>query len=267
MDNLTLNLDNSSLSWNSLTKNKSSLMMMMDNLSTILNNSSILLNNSTRPEDQESVPLPAWLLLLHLVVRVIEGLLALTANALTVITISRYETLQNTSNYLIVGLSVADIVSGVSIIPIVVKELLPDPLTYHILCLIEQSLNALSVILNLLTICLIAVERYFFIDYPLRYATIVTMRSVKYALASTWIFSTTQTGILLYVMGVTFSEERTCDSRDFLAHPAALCISRIEFGILTIITFVCYGKIASIALQQSRMLYPFQVGDEFHMFD
>ena len=95
-----------------------------------------------------------------------------------------------------------------------------------------------------LNICLITMDRYICIAYPLRYQDIVTKERVVLAISATWLFSLAFATVqaLPFLPGVT------------ILKTSARAFSVIPPVLLAFITVLCYSKMTKIARRHQRQI-------------
>ena len=202
-----------------------SLSIPWENSSQSVGNATLEWNNSTPAFELalEETKLPTWFLVLYIFVRAIEGILALLGNSLTVAAIIKFEFLRTTSNILVCGLAMADIIGGLSPIWMVGQYALRENFaTWHIFCVIDQVLALLASYLNVSIITAIAVDRCIYISYPLRYPNIVTSRVAIGSLVFIWVLCASEVVIFL-LLGIGRYKGMDCRSRNlFPSKPSGL---------------------------------------------
>ena len=203
--------------------------------------------------------LPKGLREMDISIRIIQSMLALFGNTLTLATVIRYDFLQTTTNLLICGLATADIVGGIAPIFMLARQLARSffPM-WQVFCIGETSLSLLSSFLNVMFTTLVSIDRYLYIAFPFRYPVIVTKRMILGALASVWIVQIGQV-IIMTSPGPKFPKNLRCHTRFVFTHPNTSIVAQWEFVICTILTFIMYGMISCIACKQIRMVHGTQV--------
>ena len=107
-------------------------------------------------------------------------------------------------------------------------------------CFVDQ-ISPITVLLSILTLLAITVDKFIFINCPLRYNVIVTWRRTYFALLMIWVF-----GIILIPFIITFTTTEPSDLNMFLRVSIFLVYICIPFFII----FVLNYKICKIARQQ-----------------
>ena len=129
--------------------------------------------------------------LVYLVVRCVEGLLAVIGNTLTIIAVLKYDRLRTITNILICSLAAADFLGGLDPVFVTLTYTYESssPL-WMTLCLTELTINTISCAGNVLSILLITIDRYVYISLPLRYESLCQSRRVISVLLVLWMYVT-----------------------------------------------------------------------------
>ena len=118
-------------------------------------------------------------------------LCATCGNSVLIIVVWKTKTMRTTTNYLLANISMADLLTAVACIPFVIIKLLEHPTGTlgSVLCVLvtKNSLPSLTMIVSILTLGLLAVERYHALLRPMRHKLRLTESSVWYAIIGTWV--------------------------------------------------------------------------------
>ncbi len=121
-----------------------------------------------------------------LVCRYIAGILAVVANTATVFAVIKFENLRTPTNFCIVSLAVADVLSGfVPFINTIARMIDISPIKAT-LCLVKDLFSRLSNNGNLFSILWITLERSVYLMYPMKYIAFVNNIRVTTGLLITW---------------------------------------------------------------------------------
>ena len=116
------------------------------------------------------------------------AILAVTGNTLVVLAIYRTSTLQNITNYFLVSLAVADLCVGVFVLPVWMARLVTSLKASRLNDAMEffyiQSFTA-----STYNLCAVSIDRYIAIKLPLRYHSLMTVKTYSWIVTCVWIFS------------------------------------------------------------------------------
>ena len=201
--------------------------------------------------------------MVHVIVRLLEGLLAILGNGATVLAIMKFEYLRTTTNFIICSLAVADILGGLNPLLLLLHSQLTTNFNVWVrLCLVEQSLSLMSSGMNVITIMLISFDRCIYIQYPLRYYSLVKSSQVIVMLVASWVFLIIQV-VVLFQTGLKVWPGMTCRAHAFFDGLTYTILVNGQFLFYTIIIIVLYSRIACIAYKQAIAVGNEQVGIAF----
>ena len=128
-------------------------------------------------------------------------LLSIVGNLLATFFVSRTPSLRWPSTTLLCGLAASDVIVGLIAQPLfVIQELIPNDTLKYVVYFF--SCNGCGV--SLLTMTLISLDRYAALHYHMRYAAIVTSKSVICTLATMWFVIYVEFGIYFWKREVFF---------------------------------------------------------------
>jgi len=173
------------------------------NISTVQTNISVLgvpfhlplQNCNSLRADLEEVPtsssptaaLSHPLLVLEAVALGLMILLTIGGNLLVIVAVVPSPTLRSPTHSLIVNLAVADLLLGVTVLPLsATRELSGVWLLGPSLCSIWTALDVLCCTASILSLCGISVDRYIGVSRPLAYSRILTKRRARGLIAGIW---------------------------------------------------------------------------------
>lgn len=165
------------------------------------------------------------------------AILAVTGNTLVVLAIYRTSTLQNITNYFLVSLAVADLCVGVVVLPVWMARLVSSlnsgasRLNDAIEFVYIQSFTA-----STYNLCAVSIDRYIAIKFPLRYHSLMTVKTYSWIVACVWIFSLLSGCIRLVTDGHLFW------------FVTAVVVFFVPFGIIA----YCYMYMLKEARRQKR---------------
>ena len=185
--------------------------------------------------------------------RTLWSFLTIFGNALTIVAVVRYEQLHNITCYLICSLAIADLIGG-SLTPLLIShEVQKNSQAYIPLCLIEKTLSMVSTANSVFSILWIAVDRYIFIAYPLRYPIIVTPVRAFSVLACSWLVSSTEL-VVLILAGQNLKIGMQCKFPVFLSSLVYTQIIIPQLIVIALLTVSIYIAIARIAHKQGNAI-------------
>jgi hypothetical protein len=98
--------------------------------------------------------------------------------------------LRHTTNYFIVNLAAADLLLGVTVLPLsATLEVLKYWPFGEILCELWASADVLWCTASILTLCVISIDRYIGVTRPLQHSSIITNRRAALIIAFVWVLS------------------------------------------------------------------------------
>ena len=185
---------------------------------------------------------------------VVDGFLPVTSvggSALLLAAVIKFPQLREIpGNLLLASQAASDLLIGVMVQPFLTARHV-GLLLGHCLLSTNSSLKFFAsyslhglIFSSCLNICLITVDRYICIAYPLRYQDIVTKERVVLAISTTWLFSLAFATVqaLPFLPGVT------------ILKTSARAFSVIPPVLLVVITILCYSKMTKIARRHQRLI-------------
>lgn len=98
--------------------------------------------------------------------------------------------LRNTTNYFIVNLAAADLLLGVTVLPLSASlEVLKYWPFGSLLCEIWASTDVLLCTASIMTLCVISIDRYIGVTRPLQHSSIITKRRAGIIVTIVWLLS------------------------------------------------------------------------------
>ena len=208
---------------------------------SLLENETVSVANSSIPP-ATTVLLPRSFQTVDLVVRIIEGLLAVITNGLTVYAVVKYEFLRSSNaNILILNLALPDFIGGFApfILPIRFNSV-HNPRQWLFVCIIEHFINMISSGLNVLLIFVISLDRVLYINFPLHYVSWIKRWHIIVVLSVCWVYAV-GTSAMSLSLGLT-------DDHGFICHTRAIVVPKWNRFIADRKNYSAYILLAAIIL-------------------
>lgn len=172
----------------------------------------------------------------------LAGFVFLT-NILVIIAFIKFKRLRTLMNYFIVNLAVADI--GIAMDTILCRSLVLEnrhsPMVTHVVCLAKYWFGISAMIISMMSLLLVAVERYIKLFYALRYAEILTHRRTMFGIVFTWL-----AGLATAGLGIAFhrySYEYICNPPNVFSKVFAVYVFGSMFIPYIMVMIFIYGKV------------------------
>ncbi|KAG7515394.1 hypothetical protein JOB18_007369 [Solea senegalensis] len=115
---------------------------------------------------------------------------AIVGNVLVIVSVVCNRHLRIPTNYFIINLAIADLLLGTTVLPVsATLEVLDYWVFGQIFCDIWAAVDVLCCTASIMSLCVISIDRYIGVRYPLRYPTIVTERRALLAMLGVWVLS------------------------------------------------------------------------------
>ena len=119
---------------------------------------------------------------------------------MTLLAIWRNETLRTYSNMYVVSLAFSDLFTGILIPSTVLLIREVSHLHYNkYLCLFQLVLNSCMAGVSVVTMVLIALDRYIYIKYPMEYTIVVSARKIKTVIGLAWLVTFLLSSYMFFV--------------------------------------------------------------------
>ncbi|XP_076859684.1 alpha-1A adrenergic receptor [Brachyhypopomus gauderio] len=113
-------------------------------------------------------------------------------NILVILSVACHRHLRTVTHYFIVNLAVADLLLSSTVLPFsAIFEMLGRWVFGRAFCDMWAAMDVLCCTASIMSLCVISVDRYVGVSYPLRYPAIVTERRALLALVAVWALSIT----------------------------------------------------------------------------
>ncbi|XP_060738127.1 adrenoceptor alpha 1Aa [Tachysurus vachellii] len=113
-------------------------------------------------------------------------------NILVILSVACHRSLRTVTHYFIVNLAVADLLLSSTVLPFsAIFEMLGRWVFGRVFCDIWAAMDVLCCTASIMSLCVISVDRYIGVSYPLRHPAIVTEKRALLALMGIWALSIT----------------------------------------------------------------------------
>ncbi len=200
--------------------------------------------------DEVLGPILTWI---FIIVPVIQGILSMAGNLVTIIVVVQYEFLRDNSVcWMVAGLAFADLCGGMIPFPgLLARHFISSLSALNVLCYVRVILNLITMGGNVYCTLLCTVDRCIFTFVPLRYHAIVTPKRATWTVLIAWALLVLQIGLM---MGLAPSYDATisCAMAKVISKPA-LYVSMAQFFLITFCVIVpIYGAIGYESWQLSK---------------
>ncbi|XP_072835181.2 alpha-1A adrenergic receptor [Pogona vitticeps] len=181
-------------------------------------------------------------------------LFGVLGNILVILSVACHKHLQSVTHYYIINLAVADLLLTSIVLPFsAIFEILGYWIFGRIFCNIWAAVDVLCCTASIMSLCVISIDRYIGVSYPLRYPAIVTEKRGVLALLCVWALS------LVISIGPLFGwkqpapeDERICQIN---TAPSYVLFSALgSFYLPLIIILVMYCRVYVVAKKESKGL-------------
>ncbi|XP_068587768.1 alpha-1A adrenergic receptor-like isoform X1 [Cebidichthys violaceus] len=115
---------------------------------------------------------------------------AIVGNILVILSVVCNRHLRIPTNYFIINLAIADLLLGTIVLPVsATLEVLDHWVFCRIFCDIWAAVDVLCCTASIMSLCVISIDRYIGVRYPLQYPTIVTEKRALLAMLGIWILA------------------------------------------------------------------------------
>ncbi|XP_039605609.1 trace amine-associated receptor 1-like [Polypterus senegalus] len=183
-------------------------------------------------------------------------------NLLVVISISHFRQLHTPTNYLILSLAMVDLLLGGFVMPPLMARIAESCWYFgDFFCKFHLSSAIMLCTASIIHLCLISVDRYFAVCYPLRYRNIVTALVTFIFIFISWVLSAVLGFVILFLeLNIKGIEEQyintKCVGSCYLMQNEAsgLASSLFSFYIPGFVMICIYLKIFAVARRQARAI-------------
>ncbi|KAM9540922.1 alpha-1A adrenergic receptor-like isoform 1-T1 [Salvelinus alpinus] len=118
-------------------------------------------------------------------------LFAIVGNILVILSVVCNRHLRIPTNYFIINLAIADLLLGTTVLPVsATLEILDYWVFGRIFCDIWAAVDVLCCTASIMSLCVISIDRYIGVRYPLQYPCIVTEKRALLAMLGVWVLAT-----------------------------------------------------------------------------
>ena len=198
------------------------------------------MSNFTTPQKLPS----ANVLIVFIVFKCLFFIVGILGNACVIIYNVFVNRAKTPTSYFVVNLAINDFLTCCIIYPTWITKFVRSVLgvtnDQKLYCFVYQ-ISPISVLLSILTLLAITVDKFIFINWPLRYHVIVTWRRTYFALLMIWVF-----GIILIPFLILFTTTEPCGLKMFLSVSVFVSYICIPFFIISVLNY----KICKIVREQ-----------------
>ncbi|TRZ03794.1 hypothetical protein DNTS_027790 [Danionella cerebrum] len=157
---------------------------LVNNESTGLSNSSSAGNETSPSSFSLSRALPVGMVLGAFIGFAIVG------NILVILSVVCNRHLRTPTNYFIINLAMADLLLSTTVLPVsATREILNYWVFGRIFCDIWAAVDVLCCTASIMSLCVISIDRYIGVRYPLQYPSIVTEKRALLAMLGVWVLA------------------------------------------------------------------------------
>lgn len=114
----------------------------------------------------------------------------IVGNILVILSVVCHRNLRTVTHYFIVNLAVADLLLSSTVLPFsAILEIVDRWVFGRAFCNVWAAVDVLCCTASIMSLCVISVDRYIGVSYPLRYPTIMTKRRALLAVMLLWVLS------------------------------------------------------------------------------
>lgn len=176
----------------------------------------------------------------------------ISSNFLVIVSICRFRRLYSIpGNFYIATLAVADLLTGILIIFVLLIELKRLPIYSEVLCLLPYCGLTLTSGMSMMTLAAIAHDRYLAITMHLEYLNYVTIPHVVIKIGSIWLYITVISFLPIFLNWYEFDGDLGC----FFSPRATIILFSLIFVPAFIVIVYCYFQIFRVARHHARAVH------------
>ncbi|CAL8336154.1 unnamed protein product [Gadus morhua 'NCC'] len=181
-------------------------------------------------------------------------LFGVVGNILVILSVACHRQLRTVTNYFIVNLAVADLLLSSTVLPFsAILEILDRWVFGRVFCTVWAAVDVLCCTASIMSLCVISVDRYVGVSYPLRYPAIVTEKRAFLAVVALWALSVViSIGPLFGWKEPAPEDETVCKITE---EPAYAVFSAVgSFYLPLAVILAMYFRVYVVAHRESRGL-------------
>ncbi|XP_064203599.1 adrenoceptor alpha 1Aa [Anguilla rostrata] len=181
-------------------------------------------------------------------------LFGVLGNILVILSVVCHRHLRTVTHFLIANLAIADLLLSTTVLPFsATLEVLGRWVFGRPFCAMWAAMDVLCCTASIMSLCIISVDRYIGVSYPLRYPTIVTKRRGLLALVCLWALSTTISIAPLFGWKEPAPEDETvCNITEDPTY--VIFSSVVSFYLPLTVILVMYCRVYVVARRETRSL-------------
>ncbi|XP_028840426.1 alpha-1A adrenergic receptor [Denticeps clupeoides] len=179
---------------------------------------------------------------------------AIVGNILVILAVVCNRHLRIPTNYFIVNLAIADLLLGTTVLPVsATLEILDYWVFGRIFCDVWAAVDVLCCTASIMSLCVISIDRYIGVRYPLRYPAIVTEKRALLAMLGVWVMAVViSIGPLLGWKQPPSNDDRVCQITEEPFY--ALFSSLGSFYIPLAVILAMYCRVYVVAKRTTKNL-------------
>nr|XP_023689757.1 alpha-1B adrenergic receptor [Paramormyrops kingsleyae]XP_023689759.1 alpha-1B adrenergic receptor [Paramormyrops kingsleyae] len=179
---------------------------------------------------------------------------AIVGNILVILSVVCNRHLRTPTNYFIINLAIADLLLSTTVLPVsATLEILNYWVFGRIFCDIWAAVDVLCCTASIMSLCVISIDRYIGVSYPLRYPSIVTEKRALLAMFGVWVLSVViSIGPLLGWKQAPSPDDRVCRINEEPFY--ALFSSLGSFYIPLVVILSMYCRVYIVAKKTTKNL-------------
>lgn len=175
-------------------------------------------------------------------------------NILVILSVACHRNLRTVTHYFIVNLAVADLLLSSTVLPFsTVFEMLGRWIFGRPFCDVWAAMDVLCCTASIMSLCVISVDRYIGVSYPLQYPSIVTERRALLALVVLWALSITiSIGPLFGWKEPAPEDESICQITEEPGYAIFSALGSFYLPLVVILSMYC--RVYVVARRETRVL-------------
>ncbi|XP_041066169.1 adrenoceptor alpha 1Aa [Carcharodon carcharias] len=181
-------------------------------------------------------------------------LFAILGNILVILSVACHRHLQTVTNYFIVNLAIADLLLSCTVLPFsATLEILRHWAFGRVFCNVWAAMDVLCSTASIMSLCVISIDRYIGVSYPVRHPTIMTERRGLLTLVVVWLLA------LVISIGPLFGWKEPAPKDETICkvteEPGYVLFSAFgSFYVPLTIILIMYCRVYIVAKRETRSL-------------